>query len=71
MNGDITVSSNGLNVGLKASNNLIKLKDTDWFNQTVYIDSSGNICSGKGKTDFFIGSTPNVTAVKRRIWPST
>ena len=38
MNGNIIVSSNGINVGLWASNNLIKLKDSDWFNSTVVLD---------------------------------
>lgn len=70
MNGDIIVSSNGTNIGLKASNNLTKLKDTDWFNETIYVDSDNNICSGKGKEDFFTTTTSGVVAVKRRVWPS-
>ena len=66
MNGNIIVSFNGTTVGLKASNNLIKLKDTDWFNADIYVNSSGNNVSGKGKEDFFTTGTK----VKRRIWPS-
>ena len=38
MNGNIIVSSNGINVGLYASNNLIKLKDSNWFNSTIILD---------------------------------
>ena len=60
------VSSNGTSVGLKASNNLTKLKDTDWFNAEIYVNSSGNNVSGKGKEDFFTTGTK----VKRRTWPS-
>ncbi len=36
MNGNIVVTSNGTSVGVKASNNLIRLKDTDWFNEKIY-----------------------------------
>lgn len=71
LNGNIIVSCNGVGIGLKASNNLTKLKDTDWFNATVYVNSSNNICSGKAKEDFFTIETSGVTAVKRRIWPTT
>ena len=70
MNGDIIVSSNGVAIGLSATKNLTKLKDTEWFNETVYVDSDGNICSGKKKEDFFTESTPGVTAVPRRVWPT-
>ena len=38
MNGNIIVSSNGINIGLWASNNLIKLKDSEWFNQTITLN---------------------------------
>lgn len=70
LNGNIIISSNGLGVGIDATNNIIKLKDTEWFNQTVYVDSSGNISSGKGKEDFFTSVTEGVKSVPRRIWPS-
>lgn len=69
MNGNIIISSNGLNIGLDATNNLIKLKDSEWFNQTVYVDNNDNIVSKKGKEDFFTAETPGVTAVVRRVWP--
>ncbi len=36
MNGNITVSCNGDNVGLKASDNLTRLKDSEWFNEKIY-----------------------------------
>ena len=70
MNGNIIVSFNGTTVGLKASNNLTKLKDTAWFNEEIYVNSSGNNVSGKAKEDFFTAETDGVTKVKRRIWPS-
>ena len=70
LNGNIIISADGLNTGIYASNNLIKLKDSTWFNQTIYVDSNNNICSGKGKEDFFTVDTSGARAVKRRIWPS-
>ena len=76
MNGLVVVSSNSNYQGLYASNNLIKLKDTEWFNEDVYIDSQSNIASGKlGSKLFYKYSSTNyqqdgLTKVKRRIWPS-
>lgn len=70
LNGNIIISSNAEAVGVSATNNIIKLKDTAWFNETIYVDKDGNICSGKGKEDFFISTSPGVTAVKRRVWPT-
>ena len=70
LNGNIIVSCNGSEVAVSASNNTTKLKDSTWFNETVYVDSNNNICSGKGKEDFFTASSPGVTAVPRRVWPS-
>ena len=73
MNGNIIISSNGLNVGLKGSNNNIKLKDTTWFNEDIYVlkDSKGfDInCSASGKTDWYTNETSGATLIKRRIWP--
>lgn len=70
LNGNIVVSCDGSSVAVAASNNLTKLKDSAWFNETVYIDASGKICSDKGKKDFFTADTPGTHAVPRRIWPS-
>jgi hypothetical protein len=70
LNGNIIVSCDGTNVAVAATNNTTKLKDTEWFNETVYVDSEGNICSGAKKEDFFTKDTPGVTAVPRRVWPS-
>ena len=36
MNGNITVSCNGDNIALKASENLTRLKDSEWFNEKIY-----------------------------------
>lgn len=38
MNGNIIVSCNDTGVGLFASNNLIKLKESEWFNTKIIID---------------------------------
>ncbi len=68
LNGNIIVSSNGTDVAVSATNNTTKLKDSEWFNETVYIDSNNNICSGKGEEDFYTKDTEGVTAVPRRVW---
>lgn len=70
LNGTITVSSNGIGIGLMATNNLIKLKDSEWFNEFVYLDDNGFICSGKGKKDFYTIDSPDVIGVPRRVWPN-
>ncbi|MCR5647300.1 MAG: MBL fold metallo-hydrolase [Acholeplasmatales bacterium] len=70
MNGNIIVSSDGEKVGLNASNNLTRLKNTEWFNAEIYVDSAGNNVSNKGKEDFFTADTAGVTKIKRRIWPT-
>ena len=70
LNGTIIVSCNGENVAVAATNNTIKLKDSEWFNEIVYVDENDNITSGKGKEDFFTENTPGVTAKPRRVWPS-
>ena len=70
MNGNIVVSSNGTYIGISASKNLTKLKDTTWFNEEVYVNSKGNNVSGAKKTDFFNADTEGVTLRKRRTWPS-
>lgn len=38
MNGNVVVSCSNDGVGLWASNNLIKLKNTDWFNSIITVD---------------------------------
>jgi beta-lactamase superfamily II metal-dependent hydrolase len=74
LNGAITVSCDGTSVGVSASDNLTKLKESAWFTETVYLtkNTSGSliICSGKGKTDFFTSSTSGATAYPRRTWPT-
>ena len=69
MNGNIIVSSNGTNIGLSASNNLTKLKDTAWFNETIYVKDGKNV-DKKKSTDFYTKDTPDVTERPRRIWPN-
>ena len=70
MNGNITVSCDGNNIGVKASNNLIKLKDTDWFNEIIYVKNGNNV-DKKKSTDFYTKETEGVTPRPRRTWPNT
>ena len=71
MNGNIIVSSNGTNVGLQASNNLIRLKDTEWFNEKVYL-VDGKIAKGnKGSKDFYKSTDSGVVEKPRRVWPTS
>lgn len=69
LNGNIVVSSNGDEIGLSASNNLTKLKDSNWFNETIYVDSSGNNVPQKKSEDYYTADTAGVSAVQRRVWP--
>ncbi len=77
MNGTIIVSSDGLDIGLKASNNLTKLKDTTWFNETIYVKrtSSGDMNTASTGTSidkdiFYNADTEGVISRPRRTWPS-
>ena len=70
LNGDIIVTYNGVDLKVQGTNNTIKLKDTTWFNETVYVKSNDSIVSKSGATDFFTATTEGVTAVPRRIWPT-
>ena len=92
LNGNIIVScgvdseSNEACFAVAASNNLIKLKDTAWFNETIYVknyveatstdnQSTSSVPHGDNsetkKTNvFYTADTPGVTAVKRRTWPT-
>ena len=67
LNGQICVSSNGTDIGLAFSNNDVKLKDSDWFNETIYL-VDGKTCSGKGKNDYYDKDTPGSVATTRRVW---
>lgn len=73
LNGNIIVSvgkneEGTISVAVSCSNNNTILKDSTWFNATVYVDEEGNICSGKGKEDFFTENSEGVKAVPRRVW---
>ena len=69
LNGDIIISTNGISIGVSATNNIIKLKDTTWFNETIYVKNGVYVSSGKGKKDFYTASTSGATPVVRRVWP--
>ncbi len=59
-NGTIIVSCNGSETAISASNNLTKLKDSDWFNQEIYVKD--------GK--YADSSIPGAIKVPQRVWPS-
>lgn len=63
MNGNIIVSSSGNDVALASMNNLIELKDTEWFQRKIYVNESNEFVLGKGKKDYFTKDTPNVREV--------
>lgn len=66
MNGNICISSNGEYVSIYASNNLIKLKDTDWFSETIYLVGTS---VSSGTSDYYTKDTPGATGRVRRTWP--
>ena len=74
LNGNIIVSCDGGQIGLAASNNLTKLKDSDWFNELIAVkvdDKNRNtICSGVKKKDYYISSDEGIIMVPRRTWPT-
>lgn len=70
MNGNVIVSTDGTSVGLKATNNLTRLKDTAWFNEKIYL-VDGKVAKGsKGSKDFYKSTDENVVEKPRRTWPS-
>lgn len=60
LNGNIIVSSNGTEVAVASTNNLTKLKDSEWFNSTIYINDEEEIVAK---------DTKNAKAVICRTWP--
>lgn len=79
LNGKIIVSCEKNKIGLSATNNLTKLKDSPWFSETIYVKNykeeanglnGGDNCAKKGGGNvFYDAETQGVTAVPRRIWP--
>ena len=49
MNGNICISSNGNKIGIWASNNLTKLKDTAWITHLIGVDDSDKIPTDSSK----------------------
>lgn len=84
MNGNVIISTNSSNVGIKASNNLTKLKDSEWFNRKIYAvesfiykdEENGDSfkvyknCDETKTTDFYTKDTPNAVLINQRYWPS-
>lgn len=76
LNGNIVVSSNKdeLNengtykVSVNCSNNNKILKESDWFNEIVYVDSKGSMFDSNGNK--YTASSSGVSAIPRRTWPS-
>lgn len=93
MNGQLIVScgtnstTNQVEVSVASTNNLTKLKDSEWFNETIYVKNykeasstdlddvnstpHGDNSAKSGDNTFYTASDEGVTAVKRRIWPSS
>ncbi len=90
LNGNIIVScgidsEKGVMTALAASNNTIKLKDTEWFNEKIYVKDyeeatsddnqneksvpHGNNSTKKGTNIFYNINDENVREVARRTWP--
>lgn len=75
-NGNIVVSSSkdelnsdgSYKIKVNCSNNNTILKETAWFKETIYVDSSGNMFDKDGNR--YTASSPGVSAVPRRVWPS-
>lgn len=85
MNGNITVSCDGTKIGLAASNNLTKLKDTEWFNEKIYAvktsekykwNKAGDTfdvyenCPKLKSKEFYDSNTPGAVLIPRRTWPT-
>ncbi|MBR4496019.1 MAG: MBL fold metallo-hydrolase [Acholeplasmatales bacterium] len=77
LNGNIVVSSNGEKIAVKGSNNTIKLKDSDWFNEKIYAVPTKNYYDGfriyqnctKAKGEYYNESTPDAELRPRRTLP--
>lgn len=84
MNGNIVVSSNGDKIALNASNNLTRLKDTEWFNEKIYAVKTNATytwneakdkfpvyqnCPKAGSYDFYTKDTEGAVLIPRRTWP--
>ncbi|MBR4237280.1 MBL fold metallo-hydrolase [bacterium] len=71
MNGNICISSNGDYIAIYASNNLTKLKDTDWFNEEVYLILDKGIykVSEKKQSSYYSSTTEGAVKRVRRTWP--
>lgn len=68
MNGNVIISSNGELVGISATNNLILLKNTTWFNEEIYV-VNGKV-KAKASDPFYKETDEGVEKIKRRVWPS-
>lgn len=68
LNGNIVVSYSGIEIKVKGSKNSTILKDSEWFSGTVYEKSDGTIGSG---LTYYTAETEGITAVPRRVWPTT
>ena len=76
MNGNIIISANGVSVGLSASNNLTKLKDSEWFNEEIYAVETGASYTWNEKGDKFKvhkkvdEGTSGAVLMPNRTWPA-
>lgn len=76
MNGNIVISADGVSVGLSASNNLIRLKDSEWFNEKIYAVETGTTYVWNEKKDSFKvhkrvdEGTSGAVLIPNRTWPT-
>ena len=72
-NGTIVVSCKGEDLAVACSNNNTKLKDSEWFNQTIYyvLDDDGDpLIAPKGTENFYTSESAGAKSAPRRVWPS-
>lgn len=74
LNGTICVSCNGQDVGVDATNNVLKLKNSEWFNEKIYVvtneKGTNTICQNKNSSNYYNETDENVQLIPRRTWPS-
>ena len=72
LNGNIVILSNGKELAVNCSNNNTKLKDSEWFNQKIYVKKNKggyDIVTDSSIDGYFTSKTPGVKEIIRRIWP--
>ncbi len=74
LNGTIIVSCKAADLAVACTKNNKKLKDSDWFNETIYYinDKDGDPIFFDDKNDvYYTALTEGAIAAPQRVWPST